>query len=287
MEIFVTKHIGFCSGVKRCIMLTETELRSGVKVYSLGELLHNEQEMLRLKNLGLECIADINQLVVTDSKSCLVIRTHGVEKEVYEKIKSFKNLKVIDGTCPIVKKNQKLVEEWSKKGYNILIFGNKSHPEIKALVSYIDEKVNYNVIETLDVANSLDRIDKNTIVISQTTKPIDEYQQIIKVLKAKSNKIKIFSTICKETILREKEVYNLAKNVEVMVVVGDKHSANTNKLALIAKKVNNNVIMVSSENEIVFEDFAKYNKIGICSGASTPIWLVESIINKLQSYEKN
>lgn len=282
-KIIVTKHIGFCSGVRRCITLVENELKNGIKVYTLGDLLHNEQEMARLKNLGVEVITDLAQLKIEDSKSCLAIRTHGAEKKVYEQAKMLPNLKIVDGTCPIVKKNQQIVEEWSKKGFNIIIFGDVAHPEIKALLSYINPAVKYHIVESVNLVNNVNfDQDYQTVVVAQTTKPVDEYYKLIEILQDKYKKIKIFHTICKETILREKEISELAKKVELVVVIGGKHSANTNKLVSIAKKYNNNVMIINSENEINV-GLDQFNTIGICSGASTPEWLVKIIINKLQS----
>ncbi|MCS7228328.1 MAG: 4-hydroxy-3-methylbut-2-enyl diphosphate reductase, partial [Endomicrobia bacterium] len=229
-KIVITKHYGFCSGVRRCITLTEKELQKGTKVYSLGELLHNEQEMARLKKLGVEVIDDIQQLTNTIGRNSLVIRTHGVEKEIYEKIYKLENLNVVDGTCPIVKRNQKIVEGWSKKGFNVIIYGDSSHPEIKALLSYVVNNVQTQIVSCLDdVVQLFLDTSKDTIIVAQTTKPVDEYQQIFNFIKNKYKKIKIFHTICKETIIREKEVLDLAKQVNLVVIIGGKHSANTNK----------------------------------------------------------
>jgi len=244
MQIIISKYIGFCSGVKRCIKLAEEYISKGYKVLAYGELLHNEKEIERLKKLGLDIIEDIQELKRINDKIALIIRTHGIEKNIYQQIFNFKNITVVDGTCPIVKKNQNIINEWTSKGYDAIIYGNIQHPEIKALVSYVASK--YYIINSADEVESLklSEIDK-AILIAQTTKETQQYDKIIEKLKNFSN-IKIFYSICKETILREKETETLSKQVDCVLVIGCENSANTKKLVTIAKKYNDNVIVLNS-----------------------------------------
>ncbi len=284
MKIILAKYIGFCKGVNRCISLVEQEIKNGNKVYALGELLHNQQEMKRLESLGVKVINDIKELKSVFKNISLIIRTHGIEKEVYQQIVSKNGIKVVDGTCPIVKKNQVIVEKYSKEGYNVIIFGDIEHPEIRALISYISNNVKKYVVSSLEDIKKLDiSYDKPIIVISQTTKPVDEYKKICDVLKRKFKNVKIFNTICKETILREQEIKDLSKKVHKVIVIGGKNSANTKKLISIAKKYNNEVFAISCEEEVKNLKINGYETIAIFSGASTPRWLIQKIVKKIET----
>ncbi|MFN3551052.1 MAG: 4-hydroxy-3-methylbut-2-enyl diphosphate reductase [Endomicrobiia bacterium] len=280
-EIIVSKYIGFCSGVKRCINITEKEIFKNKKVFALGELVHNEEEIKRLSSLGLTTINSIQEINPTEDNFVLIIRAHGIEKNILEEInKKIKNC--INGTCPIVEKNQKIVSEYSNKGYNIVIYGDVEHPEIKALTSYINPNTKYSVINSLEEIKKLNFSPKDKILlISQTTKEVKEYEKIIEELKRKFKNLKVSYSICKETILREENTKNLAQKVDCVVIIGGKNSANTKKLVNIAKNYNKNVLLISSKSELNIEELKKYKKIGIVSGASTPKWLVEKIVKKL------
>lgn len=280
-KIIVSKYCGFCSGVRRCISLVENELKLGNEVYSTGELLHNFYEMKRLKELGLKVIEDINELQDMKEKNItLVIRTHGIEKQFYEELNKRENIRIVDGTCPTVKKLQSIVEQYSAKGFNVIIFGNSQHPEIKALVTYVDRKVSYQVINSEEDINKIVKAEP-LILVSQTTKQEKKYQQIIDILKDMCKEIKIFNTVCKETILREKDAEEIAKKVDLMLIIGSKISSNTKKLLDVSKINNNNVFLVENEDDLLGLDLSPYSKIGIVSGASTPMWLVEKIINNI------
>ncbi len=280
-EIIFSKYTGFCSGVKRCINLTEREILKNKKVFALGELVHNEQEIKRLSSLGLITINNIQEINTKEDNSVLVIRAHGIEKNILEEInKKIKNF--INGICPIVEKNQKIVYEYSNKGYNIIIYGDIEHPEIKALISYINPDVKYFTINSIEETKKLNFLPKDKILlIAQTTKEIKEYEKIIESLKKRFKDLKISYSICKETILREKDTKILAQKADCIVIIGGKNSANTKKLVNIAKNYNQNVVLINSESELNLKEFKNYNKIGIISGASTPKWLVEKIVKKL------
>ena len=279
MKIILSKCIGFCSGVNRCVKLTQQLLDKKNEVYALGQLLHNSQEMDRLKNLGLKTVDKISTI---KKDSNVIIRTHGVENNIFNKLVE-KKVTIVDGTCTIVKRNQKLAIEYSNKGYNIIIYGDISHPEIKALVSYISPEVKTFIINSTDEINSI-TLEKGSdvVLIGQTTKELEQYKTIAKVLKRKFHNIKVLDTICKETVIREKDTNIVSKKVDVVVVVGGKNSANTKKLVNISLR---NIKKVFHINDVAELDLNKINKndaIGIISGASTPIWLVENVVKKLK-----
>lgn len=280
MKIILSKCIGFCSGVNRCINLTQQVLNKNKEVYSLGQLLHNEQEMNRLKTLGLKPVDTISKI---KKNSCIIIRTHGIEKDTFEKLNK-KNFIIIDGTCPIVKRNQKLAIEYSNKGYNIIVYGDINHPEIKALISYINPKVKFFIINSLEEIDEINLNKKsNVVLIGQTTKELLQYQTIAKVLKKKFCNIKVLDTICKETINREKNAHFISKKADIVIIVGGKNSANTKKLVNIALRNTKKVFHINDVSELNTKEIKKDCTIGIISGASTPIWLVNDIVNKLKN----
>lgn len=285
-RIVVSKHIGFCSGVKRCISFVEEELKKSKKVYAFGELLHNRQEIERLEKLGLKIINSIEEIKKEPNNISLIIRAHGIQKDIFEKISKLSNLYIVDGTCPIVKKNQNIIKKFGKENYNFIIYGDQNHPEIKALLSYIPLGKKFIVVSSIDDIEKVDfEIDDNIILLSQTTKPLEEYTKIAEILKDKYKNIKVFNTICKETILREKEVVNISKKVDSVIIIGGENSSNTEKLFSIAKKYNKNVFLINSEDNIEIQILDKYSSIGIISGASTPYWLIKKIIDKINKKE--
>ncbi len=286
MKIILAKHVGFCKGVNRCISLVEQEIKNKNKVYALGELLHNQQEMLRLESLGVKVIKDIKELNGLKDIT-LIIRTHGIEKELYQKLLSQDEIKIVDGTCPIVRKNQIIVEEYSKNGFNVIIYGDIDHPEIKALVSYVSPERKKYVISSLEDIQKIDISPfEPVILISQTTKPVNEYKKICVLLKTKFKNIKMFNTICKETILREQEIENLSKKVGMVIIIGGKNSANTKKLVSIAKKYNDNVVSISCEKDVENLKIEKDETVGVFSGASTPKWLIQKIVERINNDTK-
>ncbi|MEN3013675.1 MAG: 4-hydroxy-3-methylbut-2-enyl diphosphate reductase [Endomicrobiia bacterium] len=285
-EIMISKYCGFCSGIKRCILLVEKELNAKKRVYAFGELLHNFQEMERLKIMGLNVISDINQLKDLTEDITLIIRTHGIEKHFYDELKKEKKITLIDGTCPIVKRNLTIAEDFSNRGFNLIIYGTITHPEIKALVSYINSKTNYKVIDSEEEIEKISFNNGNNFVLmSQTTKQQKNFKKIAEILKRKYKKIKILDTICKETILREKDTEEIAKKADLVLVIGSKSSANTKKLKEVAETYNKNTFLIDVIDDLSKIDFSLYHKIGVVSGSSTPMWLVKKIIDYIKTNE--
>lgn len=281
VNIILSEQIGFCSGVKRCIKLAEDILKENSgKVYAFGELLHNSEEMERLKKNGMVVVEDVSKV---EEGSYVIVRAHGLGKNVLEEMEK-KNIRIIDGTCPIVKRNQKLAMEYSSKGYNIIIYGDINHPEIKALLSYITPKIKIFVIKSLEEIDTINfDTSSRVVLIGQTTKELNHYRLIAEKLKEKFNNIVVLDTICKETILRENSVSLISKKTDVVLVVGGKNSANTRKLVDIASRSCKKVFHINNVEELSSLDILKNTTIGIVSGASTPLWLVENIVSKLKN----
>ena len=279
MQIIIGKTAGFCFGVKNAVTKTEEELKNGT-VYCLGELVHNKQVTEELISRGVNFINDIK-----DAKDKVIIRSHGVEKAVYEKAKVM-NIKLVDLTCPKVLHTHKIAEEYSGKGYFIFLTGKLEHPEIVGTVSFCGKE--YFVLENEEqVLEAVEQFEKSNcekaLIMSQTTFSMEKFEKITKEIKAKigNDRLEVRNTICSATKQRQEETVEIAKQVDIMIIVGGKHSSNSNKLYDLAKKYCNNVLFVETEKELDTKNIEKSSIIGIMAGASTPQKSIEKIVEKL------
>lgn len=281
MKIILGKTAGFCYGVKRAVDGAMTETDNNKNIYCLGEIVHNKSVIKELEQKGVEFIDDINQ-----AKEKVIIRAHGVPKEVYEKAKNSK-IEIIDFTCPHVLKIHKIAEEYSSKGYFIILLGKKTHPEVIGIESFCGK--NKIVIQDEDeVQIAIKTIENsgipNIVIIAQTTYNSKKFDKIVNEIKENIDKnIKIEKTICPATETRQKETEEISKKVDVMIIIGDKKSSNTNKLYDIACSNCKKVMFIQNRNELNFEEIKNSNKIGIMAGASTPNKDIEEVIIFLEN----
>ena len=281
MEIIIGKTAGFCFGVENAVNKTKEQLNNKKNIYCLGELVHNKQVTEELENEGIIFIDDIS-----NAKKDVIIRAHGEKEETYNKAKEL-DLNVIDLTCPKVTKIHKIAEEYSNKGYYIFLIGKSNHPEVIGTISYCGE--NSDIIEDeSEIEKKLEKIynseSKKILIISQTTFSLEKFNKIVLQIqeKLKNNiEIEIKRTICDATRLRQEETKELSSEVDAMIIIGGKHSSNTNKLYEIAKANCNNSILIESSIELDKEELKKYNKIGIMAGASTPKKSIEAVVEIL------
>ena len=284
MEVILGKTAGFCYGVKRAVDGAKKELEQSKEVYCLGEIVHNENVIDNLKEKGLKIIQNVE-----DAKKKVIIRAHGVEKKVYEKANEL-NLKLVDLTCPKVLKIHKIAEEYASKGFFILLIGNKKHPEIIGIKSFCSENV-FIIEDKNDIGDAIEAIQKSEIkdilVISQTTYNSKKFDEIIDLIKEKLNKseceITVNKTICPATEMRQKETEEIAREVDYMIIVGDKKSSNTNKLYDISCEFAPKAIFIENYNELNLEELPKTGKIGIMAGASTPKEDIDDVIKKIEN----
>ena len=273
IEIILGKRAGFCPGVKKAVYLAESLSKKYPKpIYTAGPLIHNPQEIKRLSGLGIKPIQNLKEL----KKGTLIIRTHGLPKETLQKVKE-KNINIVDATCLFVKRVQNLVENLSKQRYNIIVIGEKDHPEVISLVSYSQTPV--EVINKEDEIKNI-RIKEPIAVVSQTTQSEKKFNTIVSELKKRYKRIKIFNTICSASSERQKETEQIAKKVDLMLVIGGKNSGNTRRLKDISSKYVK-TYHIESEREIKNKWFENIKKIGITAGASTPEWLIKKVIKHL------
>ena len=273
MKIELAKSYGFCFGVKRAINIAENS--SGAVTY--GELIHNPLEIDRLKkeyNVGLAKNLD----EITTNK--VIIRTHGITKEDKEILEK-DGKKLIDATCPFVTKPQQIVENMSKKGYDVVIFGDINHPEVKGVKSYSTNlERTFVVLDVEEIKNI--KLHEKIAVVAQTTRKISEFLKLTNYLIQNYKEVRVFNTICNATFENQDAVKELSKKADVMIIIGGKNSSNTKQLYLISKQNCNDSYLIENEDELKSEWFRDKNLCGVSAGASTPEWLIQNIINKIK-----
>lgn len=279
VKITIAESAGFCFGVKRAIDLVQDIASKNDKVYTFGPLIHNPQEIQRLEKENIKVVEDFSKI----EKGVLVLRTHGIQLNIYEKLLMKKNIKLVDATCPFVKRAQDIVKELSKdiNTKQIIIVGEKRHPEVVALVSYGKEKC-LIVEDKKDVKN----VKKTDIiyVVSQTTQSPRNFDRIVEEI-SKISKVKVFNTICRATFDRQSSAKKLAKEVDVMIVIGGKNSGNTTRLYQICSNITK-TYHIETVDEIEKSWFKNMDKIGITAGASTPDWIINNIERRIEELTK-
>lgn len=273
MEIIVGKKSGFCSGVKYAVDKTQSlcEEFGGHNITTLGYLIHNNNVIRKLEKQGVRVIDDIDKL----QTPILVIRSHGESKEIFETLSKKSDVTVVDCTCSFVRKVHELVEKHYNMGYQIVIVGNKNHPEIIGTNGWCEN--NAIIIDDENFKLNLSKYEK-VCVVSQTTFDNEKFDKIVKNFSTDGCKtVEVFNTICYTTKERQKETYSLSKQCEAMIVVGGKNSSNTTELFKICENNCKNVFFIESIEEVEFKALKKYNKIGLVAGASTPRELIKEV----------
>jgi len=280
MEVFKADHIGFCFGVKRAVKRANqvlTEIPND-DIYMLGEIIHNPQVIRSFKDKGVHIVQEISQVPFHKH---LITRTHGLLNSEIQLAKQ-RDIKLIDTTCPYVKKLHQIADLLRKEDYQIILFGDLNHPEIKSLLSYFNN-ANAKVIQSIDEIKDHPFTGTGRIgLISQTTKDINQYKQVVTELFENADELRIFNTICRATRLRQESTRKLAQNVDLMIVVGGLNSANTTRLAHLSKQIGVKTYHIETEKEIENEWFKGKQKIGITSGASTPDYITENVIQRIK-----
>ncbi|AKL98655.1 4-hydroxy-3-methylbut-2-enyl diphosphate reductase [Endomicrobium proavitum] len=278
-KIKIADKSGFCFGVKRAIDLAEGTLGANKKVYTLGPIIHNPQEVKRLEQEGIKTLDNPQKI----KSGIIVLRTHGIPLQLHEKLQNKKNIKIIDATCPFVKRAQDIVKDLSAKNETVVIVGEKLHPEVAALVSYGAGKS--FVVENPKEAKNL-KIDKNVKinVVSQTTQTPENFNSVVKELK-KHFTVKVFNTICKATLDRQQSAERLAKKTDLMIVVGGKNSGNTARLTQICSDFTK-TRHIETVGDIKKDWFKNADKIGVTAGASTPGWIIKQVKEEIEKQLK-
>lgn len=278
MKVILAKHHGFCYGVKRAVKIAQDSVSLEGKAYTLGPIIHNPQMVEKLANEGIGMVHSLDDI----RQGTVIVRSHGVGPKVYEQAEE-KGLTLVDATCPHVKKAQMAAYELSEAGYQVIIVGEKSHPEVKSIFEWSKNRA--IIIEHEAELNDIVFLNK-VGVVAQTTFSGEEFQKIVNSLIERVENVKVERTICNATEKRQEAAMELANQVDMMIVIGGKNSANTTRLAELCLKKNKHTYHIETVNEINDNWFNKgINTIGITAGASTPDWLIEEVYHKMNQME--
>ena len=276
LEVVVAKTAGFCFGVKRAVDLTEKALEGKSSVYSVGSIVHNKFVNDGLRKKGLIFVDRVEDV---PDNSNVIIRAHGITAKEFEECRK-KNLNIVDTTCPNVKNIHDIVHKYSKDGYYIIIIGDEAHPEVIGISGWTDG--NFKVINS---AMDVEKCNlENVCVVSQTTMNVELNKTIVDKIRAAAKNCIIFDTICRATEHRQKELKILAADADYVIVIGDKTSANSNRLYDIAKNMCNSKF-IENIDELDLNFLEQSCKIVVMAGASTPQCLIDQVVENLKQKE--
>lgn len=277
IKVNSAKKIGFCFGVKRAIDMSEDALRTKAKVYSLGSVIHNKQVVSELSGKGLTVIDDIEKV----RDGAIVASSHGISPKVASRVRE-RGMDLIDTTCPFVLNAQRIAKSLGDEGYAVVIVGDATHPEVKALRDFVSGDV--FVVKDRQEAKAL-KLNANAKVsiISQTTQSMDNFLGVAKaILDKRPKEFKVVNTICKDVEERQEAAREIAKKADVMFVVGGRNSANTRRLFEISRRITKRTYLVETESDLDAISFKAKSIVGITSGASTPDSIVKRVVEKIK-----
>ena len=278
LDVTIDTKSGFCFGVEYAIEVAEEILKEEGKLYCLGDIVHNDREVKRLEDMGLEII-DHNQLKEMRNVKVL-IRAHGEPPSTYDlAIKN--NIILMDASCPVVLKLQNRIKKSHDKKEKIYIYGKHGHPEVKGLMGQTGkDAVVFQDIKELD----LDNIPESITLYTQTTKSKEKFYDIVKQLTKKGIDINVNDTLCRQVSNRDNQLQDFSNNFDKIIFVSGTKSSNGNALFNVCKKNNNNSYFVSSSEEVEQNWFSENEKVGVCGATSTPMWLMEEVKEKILDF---
>ena len=277
-ELTIAKSAGFCFGVTRAVnMVYEAIEKENVPIYTYGPIIHNDEVVKDMEKNGVTVINDLDELS-SHEKGVMIIRSHGISKAEYDRIKNC-GFEVLNATCPFVSKIHRYVEDYSSKGYDIIIVGSPKHPEVCA-----DEKCHVTIINSPeDAENYMKNSTKKLCIVSQTTFNYNKFQDIVEIIAKKGYDITVLNTICNATEVRQTEARKVAQCSDVMIVIGDRHSSNTQKLFEICKNECKNTYYIQTSDEMDYTQIRSNNNVGITAGASTPNNIIEEVSKNVRN----
>ena len=279
MKIRKAVHAGYCWGVERALdIVTETAAaHPGETVRTLGPIIHNPHVVQSLEDKGVQSVNGLDEM----DRGTVIIRTHGVPPETYEQAKA-NGLNVVDATCPLVTLVQNKAKQLVQEGYHLVIFGNPRHPEVIGTIGHAGGKA--TVIEHPEDVEKV-HLPKRVGVVVQTTQETELLAALLAQLAPRCKELKIFNTICNPTIERQEAARELARDVEVVIVVGGKNSSNTRHLAEVCREEGATAYHIEDAAELDPAWVTGIENIGITAGASTPGWLMDQVIERLEQLE--
>ena len=280
MKVELAKSAGFCFGVEKAVNTVYEEAKKENEiVYTLGPIIHNEEVVKDMKKRGVEAVKmeDLASL----PKGTVIIRSHGVSRDVYNFVKQSGH-RVVDATCPFVKKIHAIVSVQSGKGKTVVIIGNPDHPEVMGIKGWGDK--NTYAVENIEQFINLGlKKDEEIIIVAQTTFNHKKFQEIIDKISLLGYDVRCFNTICNATQERQAEAKKIASNVDAMIVIGDKKSSNTGKLVEICQEECKNTVFIQTLEDLDYDALLSVDSVGITAGASTPKHIIEEVQNIVRS----
>ena len=283
MEVELAKCAGFCFGVKRAVDTVYEQLTEGKTIYTYGPIVHNEEVVEDLTQKGVRILETKEELMALpaqdgeESNIMVIIRAHGVPKEIYDILEA-KKIRVVDATCPFVKRIHKIVEKETLLGKNAIIIGNPVHPEVEGIVGWCHG----NAVVLEDVADAeafLPKAGEELCIVAQTTYNYKKFQYIVEIFQKKGYNDSVVNTICSATEERQLSARDLAKRADVMIVIGGKNSSNTRKLYEICLEECKETYYIQTLDDLHLELPKAVRLVGITAGASTPNKLIEEVQN--------
>lgn len=274
MEILLAKRAGFCFGVKRATQMAFEAAGKEQKTFTLGPIIHSPQVVQKLEDMGVGVVKDLTNV----SDGTVIIRSHGVLASEMEEAQR-KELEIVDATCPFVKKAQEHVKYLSEAGYEVLVVGDADHPEVEGIVSY--GKDNVYVVASGEEVRKLPKMSK-TAVVAQTTQSFENLRNVVDECLRRGGEVRVFNTICDATAVRQQEATELAQQVDCMIVIGGFNSANTRRLAEICSELQPRTHHIETAQELDPAWFEGVEKVGVTAGASTPKWIIDDVMARLE-----
>ena len=267
MKVIKAKSAGFCFGVKRAVDTVYEQVKENhnLPIYTYGPIIHNEEVIKDMRDKGVIVLRSEEDLDMI-SQGTVIIRSHGVEKRIYEKIEQ-KGLRIVDATCPFVKKIHNIVYE--------------KHPEVEGIMGW--SKTQVHVVDTAEKAQNL-QLDpqREVCIVSQTTFNYNKFKDLVEIIMKKSYDVSVLNTICNATKERQTEAESIAESVDAMIVIGDKHSSNTQKLVEICRKACDNTYYIQTLGDLDLNQLGSVETVGITAGASTPNNIIEEVQNNVR-----
>jgi (E)-4-hydroxy-3-methyl-but-2-enyl pyrophosphate reductase (IPP and DMAPP forming) len=272
LKVKLADSAGFCFGVKRAVELVYREAEKDTQVYTFGPIIHNDEVVKDLNDKGVKVInntEELNQI----SEGTIIIRSHGISKDTFDQIQE-KGLQIVDATCPYVKKIHTIVSEQTNR--SIVIIGNDKHPEVEGIKGWCNQPV--TVIETEEEAEKFHaESGKKLCIVAQTTFNYKKFKDLVEIISKKGYDILALNTICNATEERQTEAKELAKVSDAMIVIGGKHSSNTQKLYEICKKECEDTYYIQTLDDLDLEKIKSFRSVGITAGASTPNNIIKEV----------
>jgi 4-hydroxy-3-methylbut-2-enyl diphosphate reductase len=281
-QIKIAATAGFCFGVKRAVNLANgaPEKFPEIRISTLGPIIHNPQVVDRLASIGVKPV----ELNHSPEPGVVIIRSHGITCDLLHNLEQRPDLTLIDATCPFVRRAQEIVAEMSSAGYQVIIIGEPDHPEVAGLISYGNPQNTRVITSRSDIpADFFSRRRPSRIaLLAQTTQSQQLYNEIVGALLVIKGELRCFNTICTATSNRQSEALKLAEECDCMLIIGGRNSANTNRLYELSREKQPDTYHIETVEDLDSNWFSGKQTIGISAGASTPQWLIDEVVNKLE-----